>query len=371
MKKYSILYIMLSAVLAVSCDVEENLKPSNLDEDRVASQLDLTIPTVKNLYENYNTGVLYEYDNVMDFAYEASTSAASDRWGSVEIPMLRTLFENEEGQLPAENVADYKAYTTEAVNFLNDNVFKYFIADSRIAAMMPYKVLISESIFSDNKLQGEVARVIIESDSRQVSSPENSLKTVYNSHSIVFNLNLDNYGTASRIDAFSKDNFYVLLSRIMGMHNLYDEVPSSFSLGKDEYYGLEMEPVFREETGIADEKLVFVIDKDWFYEKGFIDAKYFYDSEIGTIQQNYDEDGNYLGVIGRIYHYNAIAPSDEFVASKELDVRSYLNEMIHNSSAEITAYPQNIQDNMKILLDLFVGWGVDMLSVNPDLEVLN
>ena len=361
MIKNTLIYLVLIGLGFVSCDSEDTLTPSNADEDRVLSQIDLSNPDIQNWYTNYGMGVLFEYDNIMDFAYVASSSSEASVWGQVEIPEIKTLFVNDP--------AGYGAYKEEVTSFLSDELFKYFKPNSKIANLMPYKVLLSESVFSPSSVPGETSHVLTESDSRYSSDAQNGLRSIYNDHSIVFGVNLNE--VALDQDKFIKDNFYILLSRIMRMHNLYDLVPEEFYGAKSIYYGYEMEPIYREENGIGDDKLVFVIDKDWFYELGFIDAKYFFNSELATIYQYYDEDGNYLGVIGSITHPRAIAPDDDFVADKGEDVRAYLNEMIHRNASQILAFPQIVRNNMKILLNLFTDWGVDIVALNPDLEVLN
>lgn len=360
---------MLLMVSLTACHNEDELEASNKDVDRVTSQIDVSIADVERFYADYNMGLLFEYDQNLDFAYVASSDSEALIWGDMEIPQVSTLFDNDNtGVVLPENKAVYQQYKTDIAALLDNSVFKFFKPNTTIAGLMPYKVLVSESIFSPRNVAGEASDVITESEGRFSSDANSQLRTVYNNNSMVFGVNLSDIGDETE---FSKDNFFIFFSRILRMHNLYDAIPESFYANKDAYYGLEMEPVYREELDIADEKLVFVIDKDWFYAKGFITAKYFYDSGLGTIYQQYDEDGNYLGISGQIRHYDAIAPSDEFVEDEGEDVRAYLNEMIYRTGDEILAFPQNIQDNMKLLLDLFTGWGVDMLAVNPDLEVLN
>lgn len=361
MKNNILFYLLLIAIGVSSCDREETITASSIDEDRVLSQIDFTNPDIQNWYNDYNMGVLFEYNNILDFAYVAGSRSEGEIWGRVEIPQIKTLFPN--------NPTDYTNYKAEVATYLNNNLFKYFKTNSKIATLMPYKVLVSESVFSPSNIPGEASNVITESDSRYSSSAQNGVRAVYNNHALVFGINLNEVSLAQ--DKFKKDNFYIFLSRIMGMHQLYDLVPEAFYGNKAKYYGYEMEAIYRAEKGIADNKLVFVIDKNWFYGLGFIDAKYFFDSQIGTIYQNYDENGNYLGVAGRITHLKAIAPDDEFVSSKEKDVRAYLNEMIHRNESEILAYPQIVKDNMKILRDLITGWGVDITAINPALDVLN
>ncbi|OMP30160.1 hypothetical protein [Mangrovimonas sp. DI 80] len=373
MKKHNILFLLLIAIIAISCENEDNLEPSYLDEDRVASQIDVSDPIINKWYTDLNMGVLYEYDSILDFAYVAGTSNQATTWARIEIPEIRTRFENEAGLIPADQISEYESYKASVTTFLDTALFKYFDASKTIANYMPYKVLISNYVYSPNSVSGEARDVLIESESRKSSSTEGDLRAVYNDHSIVFGVDLDEFTSESTINKYSKDAFYILVSRIISMHNLIDLIPAEFFEGKSEYYAQNMEAIYREETEVPDDKLVFVVDREWFYSKGFIDAKYFYNSPTGltTFIQTVDEDGNSLSIINYIRHRNAIVVSYDFVEDELTDVRSYLSEMIHRNATEIEAFPENIQNNMKLLLDTFTSLGIDIMSVNPDLEVLN
>ncbi|WP_143953976.1 hypothetical protein [Robertkochia solimangrovi] len=357
----------LMFVLLVSCEKEDFLEPSNADTDRVAGQIDLSIPEIKKWYNEFNMGVLYEYHDTLDFAYAASTDDASRIWETVEIPMMRTIFEDTLGNMIPGNETLYEDYLLEAVKFYDTTLFKYFDPNGKIAEYMPYKVLISESIFSPSYVPGGAGTILTESEERYSSTSKNGLRVVYNPHSIVMTFNKDN--VEGDIEGYTKDNFYIFLNRIISMHELYNEIPATFFSGKATYYGQDMEIIYREEMDIEEEKNVYVFEKDWFYEKGFVDAQYFYGSGLRNFYQFYDEDGNRLP--SYIKHEKALVPGYEFVSDKFMDVRSYLNEMMFRDADELLEFPENIQENMKILIDYFEGMGVSILEMNPDLEVLN
>lgn len=364
MKNTITICLVLISLLAVSCVSEDTLTPSLKDEDRVGSQIDLSNPVISRLYEDFDMGLLYEYQDTLDFAYIASSDAAAEVWASVEIPMIKTLFVGDGEVLGSDT--EYKAYVEEVVTMLDTTVLTYFDPAKKIGSLMPKKVLLSSSIYSVGTISGDPALILVESDSRFSSSPRNNLRTIFNRHAIVFNVNKED--AQKDLEEYSLDNFYILLSRIMGMHNLYDEIPEAFYNGKSSYYNQEMEAIYREENGIADEKTVYVVDKDWFYSKGFVDANYFFSrTGLRTYYQYYDEDGNRLP--SYIKHERAILPSYSFVADRAVDVRSYINEMIHRDESELLAFPENIQENMRLLLETFDEWGVNLVGINPDLAV--
>ncbi|MCR8666554.1 hypothetical protein NO995_02595 [Aestuariibaculum sp. M13] len=374
MKNNILVYLALIVCSVVACDVDEYVKASNADEDRVLSQIDFSNSDIKMLYDDYNMGLLFEYDQILDFAYDAGSEDRTSLWGSIDMPQIQTKFEVD-SVLTAEGKVEYEAYKQEVTTFLVENLFNYFKPNTTIATLMPYKVLVSNSLFSERNVPDDAGDVLTESEERLSSSARYNLRTVFNKHSIVFSIDLDELTTSSRKEEFTKDNFYILLSRIMGMHNLYDQVPEEFYGDKADYYGLEMEEPFITETGKEDYERIDFIDKDWFYEKGFIDARYFYGSSsgLGNYTQRYDQETGerFSSSSEYVYHKKTLLPYYDFVASKEYDVRAYVNELIFRDADELLAFPQNIQDNLKIIFDLLTEWGVDILAINPDLEVLN
>lgn len=367
MKKNVLIYLAIVALGFTSCNNETDPVASFADEDRVLTQIDLTDPTVNDLYNDYNMGLLFKYDSNKDFAYTASSATQANIWGAVEIPQISTLYET----TPPSNYSTLEEYQNAASLFLNDRVFKYFLKDTRIASLMPYKALVSYTINTNSSVSGDASQVLIESENRfTTSATKSALRTIYNENSIIFAVDFSNLTSSTNISKFSKDNFYILLCRIMGMHNLYDEIPAAFFGDRAEYYDTPMKDTFLVEYKLDDTATVQVIPKDWVYSKGFVDAQYFYGGSTGlrTIYQSKDYAGN---TITRITHPKAFAPGYDFLSDKKTDVRSYLNEMIFRTSSEIQAFPSNIKDNMKILLDFYTNLGIDMLAVNPALSVLN
>jgi len=360
MTKNWILYILLVGIL-YSCQKDEDiLEPSYADVDRVASQVDLTNATVKDIYEKFNVGVLYEYDDTLDFAYTAQEADVSALWGSVEIPEIKSIYLDSLGNMSPDTVAYYEEYVNAAIAFVDTAIFQRFDPASTVITRFPKKVLIAESIYAESKTY---LYPLIESESRSSRYYYGALSMVYNSHSFVIAYNPDE--VERDLDAYILDDFYVFFNRVMEMNDLFSLIPESFSEGKDAYYDQEMDSLYRTDMGIDDETTVYVVDKDWVYSKGFVDAQYFYNSPSG---------------LGNVYDYStspstkytkAFKPSYDFVADLETDVRSYVNEMLHRDADELAAFPANIQENMRTLYNLFTSWGVDFKSLNPDLEVLN
>lgn len=360
MNKNWIIYILLVGIL-YSCQKDEDiLEPSYADIDRVASQVDLSNETVKTIYENFDVGVLYQYDDTLDFAYTGQEADVSALWGSVEIPEIITAFQDSLGNMSPDTVSYYEEYVRAAIAFVDTAIFQRFDPASTVITKLPRKVLIAESIYAENRTN---LVPLIESESRSSRYTDGALSMVYNNHSFVVAYNPDE--VERDLKSYILDDFYVFFCRVMEMNDLYALIPSSFSEGKEAYYGQEMESFYREEMGIDDETRVYSVDRDWVYSKGFIDAIYFYYTPYG---------------LGTVYDYSTgervritkgFKPTYDFVSGLQTDVRSYISEMLHRDADEIAAFPANIRENMRTLYNLFTSWGVDFKSLNPDLEVLN
>ncbi len=359
MNKNWIIYILLVGIM-YSCQKEDSLEPSYADEDRVASQVDLSNARVKDIYEQFNVGVLYEYDDTLDFAYTAEEADVSALWGSVELPEIKTLFADSLGELSEDTMAYYMAYVDAAIQFVDTAIFQRFDPNSTVITRFPKKVLVAKSIFAESKTY---LTPLTDSESRISSATNGTLAMVYNRHSFVVSYAPDQVN--KYLSKYILNDFYVFFDYVMELNDLYAKIPESFYEGKENYYGLEMDDPYREEMGIAEDSTYVVVDKDWVYSKGFIDAKYFYNGTtgLGTVYDN--------STTPRTTYLKAFKPTYDFVADLETDVRSYVNEMLHRNATEIAAFPENIQENMRTLYNLFTSWGVDFKSLNPDLEVLN
>lgn len=369
MKKTWIYGVILSALLVSCTNSEDALTPSLKDIDRVATQIDLSNPVVAQLYEDFNTGLLYTYEADRDFRYIANTVQLATTYDNLDMPQLKDRFLDETGNVPEASEVAYQANVDNAIAFVNSKIFQYFRPNSTIASLMPRTVLISDGLDAGTLLRNSYAST--EGDSRAGKTAIDALHAAYNENSIVINVKPEDITANATL--MGKDDFYIFLIRIMEMHNLFAKVPASFSEGKDAYYGLEMETPFRTENGysLTDIPTSYIIDKAWFYSKGFIDAQYFYNGTtgLGTVAPLRTPDGTSIPT-PRPSYTKAIRPNYIFVADMQTDVRSYINEMIHRNSSEFTAFPANIKANIVMLTNLLDSWGVDIKSVNPALNVL-
>lgn len=349
----------------VSCSSEAVLEPSLADTDRVATQIDLSKPLVKRLYDDLNIGLLYEFNPVMDFAYAAGSAASASKWGDIELTQMKSSFLDADGNLPSTSVVAYRAYVDQLLAYVDANLFQYIHKTELNAQFLPYKILLCDDIYTPTAIPSSV---FSDSESRIGVTIIGSLHSVFNIHSLAINLNPAN--VAANKTKFRNDNFYIFLCKFLEVHDLYSKVPEAFYSAKTSYYGKVMEAIYRTEKNIDATKLVHVIDKPWFYSKGFVDSKYIVNYPIGLSNyvQRTNEDG--VTISPSITHVNAIRPSYTFVAGIKVDVRSYLDVMIHRNGAEINAYPETVKVNMRLLITMLNDYGVDIRGFNPALDVL-
>lgn len=374
--------MILFAWVLSSCAVEEDLEPSLVDIDRVGGKIDSNNALIAKWYDVFNTGVLYEYDSILDFAFVGGTNTAADKWEVMEIPTIGSLYAVDTlvDTLYVWPEVEYDVYVQESLDFMDTAIFKFFDPNGAIAGLMPTKVLLSESVYANSAIQGYYGATLTESDDRYSRYDQYDLRAVFNDHSLVLSMHRDD--VMNDPEGSARDMFYIFLCRIMGIHELYKELPESFFAGKSDLYGADIDVPFAEYLGVTDEVEAGVfdmgylyVDKDWFYSLGFIDADYFYSSgstasSLGNRTQYYDGYGNRFDIADRPYFERAIYTTWTFIGDEFEDARSYLKQLMILDEATFLAYPQNIQENLQAVYDLWTNLGVDLDGVNPELETI-
>ncbi len=422
MKKI-LLYLFLLGLFATACQ-EDDLTPSMADTDRVAELLDTEKALIKKWYDNYNTAVLYEYNDTLDFKYQAGSQSGNSTWSGVSMPEIKSLFLNEDGQLPADSLAKYNEYVDKALVFLDTTLFAYIKTDSRIAKMMPPTLLISASLSSSKTISSPVH---FKADYSVPSSEIYNFHALFNRHSMVFNVNQENLELDSDQN-YMKDNFFLMICKLLDQNNLYDEFDTEIYRYSDPYFGVNIRDTYIEDYGEDREEWTDLtpngrIKLDWFFSKGFVDAEGFYsglltseyshmetqkningkwvelaDNESYTnrdennqwIQQDgkyikaltvdgelvYDEDGKYIVVENVSIYLPALTVNMEedgtddkvFMADRDEFIRCYINQVLYLGYEDLEAYPENIQISLRLTAQNLIEWGLDLEAFNPELE---
>ncbi len=342
-------FILLVFTVFSACKKEEDLTPSYADTDRVASLVDVSIPLVQHMYETYGKGILYEFDDTLDFYYIADTKSVLEKWVNVSITHLD---------------ADSALATVE---FLDSTLFAYLKEEpitfngttynlNTILKYIPYKILLSDGLNATSK---GLMSSINNSDARATADGKGVLHAIGNKQSFAFNLDLTTITVSeAKMAEFKQDNFFLFLTHIFEQQNFYDSLPQAFYEGCSTYYGEEVGEVYETEGYTADE--YGIVDKDWFLSKGFVDARYFYSLPDGLSDVR----------VGFEVTERVIYSDIEFIDNDQDFANSYLNQLIFSSEDEFSAYPEIVQEKMVIMVEWLLEYGVDIVSFNPAIAVL-
>ncbi len=121
---YIFLLINLGCLLC-ACSDDEDTTPSMADVDRLESLLDKSNSDIVEFKEKYGTYILYEFDHILDFAYQFEEAKA---WRSAELTRLDKV------DVPA------------AIDFLQANFFNCY-TDDIVEQYFPRKLLLCSKIY--------------------------------------------------------------------------------------------------------------------------------------------------------------------------------------------------------------------------------
>jgi hypothetical protein len=394
--KRLLIYTTLLSILITGCYKEGDLKPSKSDINRVKELLDEDKPLIKKWYDTYNTAVLYEYSDSLDYIYTAGTQGGINIQVRVNLPQIKSLFINEDGELPTDSVANYNSYVDKALVFLDTSLFNYLDAD-KIANMMPPTLLISSSLSTHNQQTISGLKVHFQGDYSMSSSTKNNFHSLFNNHSMVFNVNQENLQAGA--ENYFRDNFYLFICKLLEQNDLYDLFDNDIYKFSEPYLNQNILDTYKADFGEDIEEWTDLTPKgkiktEWFLSKGFVDAEGFNEGLFRTeTVPLLDEDGNYIiaesgdsvttyvkvdgswkkvkaekvGYLN-IDEDNEKGDSTTFLEDKENFIRSYINQILYRSYDELNAYPANIKTGLKITATTLIDWGIDIVSFNPELE---
>lgn len=126
MKGYSLFLLIGLFCLLGGCSDDEDVTPSMKDEDRLESLIDKSNADIMAFKEKYGTYILYEFDQLLDFAYQFDEAGS---WREAKLT-----------RLTREDVPG-------AVTFLKDHFWSCY-GDSLITNCFPRKFLICSKIYA-------------------------------------------------------------------------------------------------------------------------------------------------------------------------------------------------------------------------------
>lgn len=334
MKKY--LICLATTLTLAACEKEKALTPS-LSEQDWSSDLDMTNPTVKSLWQDYRVGVLTNWNPSRDLLFNLQ-----GYWNNLEL----TKFEEQ-------------AQIDEAFTFLNESLLSYFTNKEFVKECFPRKILLCGEVFL-NATTNNLCPQTCESDWRVSEYGNNSLHSIFNEATFAMSVKLStiNFSAENR-NNYMRDNMYLFLAFLFERNNLYDELGSDFYItGMEDCYGRRMsgdaamnngEPgVWVAEGGALDTELV---PMSWYLNKGFVPTKYLNAPIDGQIRIKNGSDT-------RSYRF----------PDRKREVLTMINQLIAMSQTDWDQYPAIVQNRFAALVTRFDEWGIDIRSLNPAIE---
>lgn len=261
MKKiYTYLWLCLCGMAVAACGEDEDTTPSMADEDRLETLIDTSNEDIVNFKNAYGTYILYEFDDLLDFAYQFEEASA---WRSAVVT-----------KLDQSDVAG-------AVSFLmggTDESTGAFIdcySDDVLVTYFPRKLLICESIASTSDLG--------------ISTPSSGVHTAVANINSMTIAKLDAASIAaldeeSRTAYFRQLHYIFLAGYVVGAREYYFTDDTFFDYSESYYLSLIDENRVQAQNYSKETNLEGFYEK--FYNRGF----FYSDSDEDTYYRSAQDD---------------------------------------------------------------------------------
>lgn len=337
--KKTIIFLFAAVVIAGCNNQNDDLTPTECEHDW-ATDLDMTIPTVKTMYDKYDVGLFLQFTPESDVFYEGES-----KFNSFDYVLLQ------KGSTKADS----------ALMFFNDSFMKYFSNDQFIKKYFPRRIFLFGDLIATSNIW----------DPDLIHESEDAVYDTYlinSAHSYPFAQGFAFsakteviYNTNSSTDYYTKyrrDNMYIFLSTIFGTHKLYENMGTDFYLPWiSQYYhvlaGGSTNSLFYKEFGYYQK----YVDMYWFMKFGFPWAQGVYniswDFSDWTVRIGYNSDGT-------DYTSDYYLPDNKYE-----DFRAYLNATIFLEQEHWDTYNDIIRGRMTALVNYLDTIGFDMRAFNP------
>jgi len=343
MKKYLSISLAFLFLLA-GCEKDEKIIPTNF-ESNWHERLDMTNPTVKQMYDECGVGLLTDFEIITDLRFSVTSY-----WGVLRADKF-----------------ERKSAIDSAYVFLQESFLKYFTNKQFIRDYFPRRILLSSELFLDHisstTMQSPYGTHLDESDEAVGgvrSAARGSLHSIFNDASFAFSAKLQTiYFSQANYHNYVSDNMYIFLTALMERNKLYDKFGLEYHLPSMEYYygkPLTADPELASTgyiQGIWEEEgnptRTPSTTRFWFWNKGFVSNKKWNPVNATT---------------GDIQLWSTVAVNNWF-PSKERDVRTMFNQFIFLTQETWDDYPEIIKGRFAAMMAKFDEWGIDMRSFNP------
>lgn len=255
MIKYLYIYLALCfcGITVASCNEDEDTTPSMADTDRLETLIDTSNPDIMEIKEKYGTYMLYEFDQILDFAYQFEEASA---WRTAEITKLD------------------KADVPNAVSFLKENFLNCY-NDEMLTTYLPRKLLLC------GRIKGSTLGV----------SPGNSDNG--GTHDAVANMNSMSIGELSKsiLDNMSEERkeSYIRQIHFIFLGGYIINARTHYFVENGFYdYGASLYSTLMDANRTQAKDLIAQYGEEYFYKNGFFppendEATYYGDREEDLI----------------------------------------------------------------------------------------
>lgn len=332
MKKWTFIYMLVCVLGFSACD-EDEIKPSYTDEERLEGLLDLSKPLVKEYKEKYGVNILYNFHDRLDFKFGFYSTTQNSLWENFVIHHLDSV-----------EVVDY------ALEKLDEMVFGCFNDDFK--HKLPYKILLAD-----------IVEVGVSNPDALMSEPDviesGTVTVVGNAYSYMFAFNkesMENF-SESKIKALRDVKLYHLISYVINKDNLYSEIPDAFYAPVNGLHGESVDSlaVTEDELPVGTGPYAKYYTPDWYMGLGM------------ALTMNSPKKSASTNYLMRLSINNSLKFPDS-----QRDFRDFLCVMIFSKEADLKKYylPSEVfSRRMRIVMETLEGWGVDVLKINPALEM--
>lgn len=327
------LFIIFMCAVFSACD-EEEVKPSYVDEDRIEDLLDLSKPLVKEYKEKYGKNILYSFNDTLDFKFGFYTTSTNTHWMNLVIHHLDSM-----------EVVDY------ALEQLDEMVFSYFNDDFR--QRLPHKMLLADivELGGTTNLDGLMA----ESDVEETGA----VTVIANDYSYMWAFNKASMESFSetKLKDLRNVKLYHLIAWVLNKYNLYEEVPEAFYAEVNYLHEQSIDSIalLEDELPVGTGPYAKYYTPEWYMGLGMALTL---NSPNNTASSNYAI---------RLQCNKSLKFPD-----KKRDFRNFVCVMVFSTEANLQKYylPSPLFcERMRMAMQLLEGWGVDVLKINPALEM--
>ncbi len=350
MKNIGLLFLL--TLLILSCSKEEKLQPSYSESDRLAAQLDLSKPLVKEYKEKYGVNILLNFSDTLDFKFGMWKSSTRDLWANFNISHIAA--DEADANLALFDELVLQSFKDEITTPAKLGAKTYTSTFKR--DYFPHKLLLADTVTTDgNKNSPDL--ILAEAEVMAVS--EDTWYALYNGYEQLFAVSKPQY---DRLSTTNKSNvrkrmLFGFLVNMIHENNLYNAIPGEFYEPAVSLYNTDINALAVAEKAPTHPSDTSVINAQWYIDKGMVLSK------------------RSPSVTSSSFAYRLNKGSSLYFPSKMVDVRNFLNVIIcesaTNSTGPIRGYYLKsplFKKRMKIMIETLYSWGIDVFQINPVME---